>query len=252
MSEQTSSINPNTADQDELTTLPGVGMVLAERIIAHRPYRSYEDLRRVPGLGPQSFELMRAMIVIEDPDEPAGVGEAAGGAKSETVASSGAMAGDDQQDSRFMTRSGVLGLSAAVAGVGVIVSILLMLAILIGINRTLDYSRHAAVRELVDNVSRIEVQVEEIESSLTGVEARLGALEGLSGRMTDLENETSDLASEVETAATRVQQMRTRVEEISLQIDELARQTANQSTFFERLQQLLGEVFGTPVEEEPQ
>lgn len=252
MSEQTLSINPNTADQDELTALPGVGAALAERIIAHRPYHVYEDLRRVPGLGSQSLERLRAMIVIDDPDEPTGVDEAADVAKSETVSSSTAMGGDGQEDARFMTRSGVLGLSAAVAGVGVIVSILLMLAILIGINRTLNYSRHVAVRELVDDVDRIEVQVEAIESSLTGMDARLGALEGLSGRMTDLENETVDLANEVESAATRVQQMRTRVEEISLQIDELARQTANQSTFFERLQQLLGELFGTPVEEEPQ
>lgn len=250
MSEQIASINPNTADQDELTALPGVGVALAERIIARRPYRSFEDLRSVPGLGPRSLERLRPMIVIEDLNGPMEVDEAV--EESETIDRSGSVAEDDHGDGRFMTRSEVLGLSAVVAGVGVIVSILLMLAIFIGINRTLNYSRHAAVRELVDDVGRIEVQVEAIESSLTGVEARLGALEGLSGRMTDLENETVDLAGEVETAVTRVQQMRTRVEQISLQIDELARQSANQSTFFERLQQLLGELFGTPVEEEPQ
>jgi hypothetical protein len=43
--------------------------------------------------------------------------------------------------------------------------------------------------------------------------------------------------------------MRTRVEQISLQIEELARRSDKQATFFERLQQLLVEVFGNLVEE---
>lgn len=46
----------NAADVAELVRLPGVGPVLAERIVAEReargPFASVEELARVPGLGP--------------------------------------------------------------------------------------------------------------------------------------------------------------------------------------------------------
>jgi competence ComEA-like helix-hairpin-helix protein len=46
----------NAAGAAELVRLPGVGPVLAERIMAEReaggPFTSVEDLTRVPGLGP--------------------------------------------------------------------------------------------------------------------------------------------------------------------------------------------------------
>jgi len=48
-------INLNQADASELETLPGVGPVLAERIVADReengPFASVDDLGRVPGVG---------------------------------------------------------------------------------------------------------------------------------------------------------------------------------------------------------
>lgn len=42
----------NYASLRELQTLPGVGKVTAERIIAQRPFNSVDDLARVGGLGP--------------------------------------------------------------------------------------------------------------------------------------------------------------------------------------------------------
>jgi len=48
-------INLNRADAGELESLPGVGPVLAERIVADReangPFASVDDLGRVPGVG---------------------------------------------------------------------------------------------------------------------------------------------------------------------------------------------------------
>ena len=49
-------VNVNTADAEALDALPGIGPVLAERIVAdraaHGPFASLEDLERVPGIGP--------------------------------------------------------------------------------------------------------------------------------------------------------------------------------------------------------
>jgi competence ComEA-like helix-hairpin-helix protein len=44
-------ININTATQEELEALPGVGPVIARRIIEGRPYRSVDELDRVKGIG---------------------------------------------------------------------------------------------------------------------------------------------------------------------------------------------------------
>lgn len=57
-------IDPNTATIDEIMLLPGVGEVLAERIVEGRPYNSVEDLRRVPGLGEKVFARLKDSLQI--------------------------------------------------------------------------------------------------------------------------------------------------------------------------------------------
>ena len=57
-------IDPNTATVDEIMLLPGVGETLAERIVEGRPYKSVEDLRRVPGIGEKVFAQMKDSLQI--------------------------------------------------------------------------------------------------------------------------------------------------------------------------------------------
>jgi endonuclease YncB( thermonuclease family) len=52
-------IDINTATEKELTTVPGIGHVMAARIIAARPFRSADDLRRVSGIGDKKFAQIR-------------------------------------------------------------------------------------------------------------------------------------------------------------------------------------------------
>lgn len=45
-------VDVNTAEIDALQTLPGVGPVLAQRIVRARPFRSVDALQSVSGIGP--------------------------------------------------------------------------------------------------------------------------------------------------------------------------------------------------------
>jgi competence protein ComEA len=56
-------VDVNTATAAELEQLPGIGPVLAARIVVDRedngPYRSLDDLTRVKGIGPEAVERLR-------------------------------------------------------------------------------------------------------------------------------------------------------------------------------------------------
>ena len=52
-------LDVNSASEAELDSLPGIGPVLAARIIAARPFASADDLRRVKGIGAKNYEKIR-------------------------------------------------------------------------------------------------------------------------------------------------------------------------------------------------
>src|SRR5947208_1458625 len=52
-------IDVNTATEKELTTVPGIGHVMAARIIAARPFRSADDLKKVSGIGDKKYAQIR-------------------------------------------------------------------------------------------------------------------------------------------------------------------------------------------------
>ena len=53
------NIDINTATEKELTTVPGIGHVMAARIIAARPFGSADDLKRVSGIGDKKYAQIR-------------------------------------------------------------------------------------------------------------------------------------------------------------------------------------------------
>lgn len=58
----------NTASAAELEKLPGIGPVLAQKIVEHRqdhgPFSRAEDLLNVSGIGPSILEAIRDLIVV--------------------------------------------------------------------------------------------------------------------------------------------------------------------------------------------
>jgi competence protein ComEA len=62
-------MNINTASLQELEKLPGIGEVMAERIVAHRaqygPFRRAEHLMMVRGISDRKFRAIQSMISVE-------------------------------------------------------------------------------------------------------------------------------------------------------------------------------------------
>jgi competence ComEA-like helix-hairpin-helix protein len=60
--EEDQKININSATQEELEKLPGIGPVTAAKIIQFRPYSSVFDIQRVPGIGKKKYEQLYELI----------------------------------------------------------------------------------------------------------------------------------------------------------------------------------------------
>ena len=65
---QTEIININTAEKQNLVKLPKIGTVTAERIIRFRddygPFKSFDDLLKVKGIGPKTLEKLKPQITL--------------------------------------------------------------------------------------------------------------------------------------------------------------------------------------------
>ncbi len=61
----------NTASAVELETLKGIGPVKAEAIVEYRkqngPFRSVDELEKVPGIGAKVLEQIRDQVHVETP-----------------------------------------------------------------------------------------------------------------------------------------------------------------------------------------
>ena len=57
----------NQASAEELTSIPGVGTVIAQRIVEYRNgarFNSIEDIKNVKGIGDATFEKMKGSITV--------------------------------------------------------------------------------------------------------------------------------------------------------------------------------------------
>lgn len=62
-------LDPNRATAEELQALPGIGPVLAQRVIeqrtTHGPFHTVDDLRDVKGIGKKRMDQLRPLIMVD-------------------------------------------------------------------------------------------------------------------------------------------------------------------------------------------
>lgn len=61
----------NTATTEQLTELPGIGPVIAAKVVEYRtatPFTSPEQIMEVKGIGPAKFEAIKALISVTPPE----------------------------------------------------------------------------------------------------------------------------------------------------------------------------------------
>ena len=63
------TININAATVEELTALPGIGPVIAGKIVEYReahPFATVEEVMEVKGIGPAKYEAIKERISVGD------------------------------------------------------------------------------------------------------------------------------------------------------------------------------------------
>ncbi|MEJ2550090.1 MAG: helix-hairpin-helix domain-containing protein [Anaerolineales bacterium] len=249
-------VNPNAADLETLMTLPGVGEAMGQRIMDARPFVDLEDMQRVNGLGPSTLARLEPFLQFES--------GAAGAPSKEKVKEDEAISkpgmpvdGRRQKMAAGRKRSRnkrqpllpfslsitqeQWGLVIVTAGISVLLSILLTLSVVAGINGTLDMGKHAAVRQLESQLGALQVDVNGAVSRLDAINLRLEAIEGLSGRVQNVEDQFTTLREDVSGSLDDVAEIQAQIEQIHTDIDLLTQSIGRFDQFLQGLRQLIME-----------
>lgn len=227
-------VNLNTADRGALTTIPGIGLALAERILAHReqsgPFTAPEDLLAVNGIGPALLASIADRIAVTGPAEPVEAAPESAAGKSSDAGSppatspartwteeahvSSAETTTEQAAAPVIPESVRKRLSALrLDFASAVLGALLALLAIAGLNGgSLILNQQPQVVQLLDRADALDARADRLESDVSSLRTRLEALEGLTRRVDQAQAAVGELEAAVKAAQSGLSGLETRVD----------------------------------------
>jgi outer membrane murein-binding lipoprotein Lpp len=252
----------NNGSQDELMTLPGIGSVLANRLIAARPFNSLEAAQTVNGI---SANLLKGIADADlepeaDTSEPAPdeQGPELGKGDDEAQAESGSTNIKEQIEDEAANQTaetlpqkfeeaskshGPLWTILISSAITALVTIILTLAVLGGINGSLKFATSTQVQTMQRETSQLSAQMDTFQQDLDGLRERVNMLEGLGERTVALETAQQQLAADQKTVSQQVTALQDEIAALNEKVTLQEEQTQRFETFFKDLQTILIKLF---------
>ncbi len=263
----------NQMDKEELMTISGIGDVLAERILAARPFETLEQIQAVKGL--------RATLIQKLPDEKTA---APADPEPDSVQEPEAEPADtvnaeppdavDKTDKREQTvqpdavdkidkreqavqpeaEQPVLQKTSArekfsAYFLTALTSIILTLAILGGINGGLRFARQAEHRAVVQEFAQLSDHVAAMQKKIDSLRSRVDTLDGLTDRTVSIEQSQAELNEALDAAKEDLAAIQSDLDDLNTTVSRQDERTLRFEGFLESLQENLNALLGEGVTE---
>lgn len=267
MIDEAAQVDLNTAGLEALTTLPGVGPALAERLMQARPFTSLDDLGRVNGFSRAVIERLQPRVTlspVESSSLPTEVEQEPvdSGIIDESEASLAEVPGEEKPPQveaeapqtpkpapapkarpQPASRMQAFWLAFAALVFATFLGATLSLGILALVNGGLSYARPYQVYELDRQIDSAIAQTEILSQDMDTLRARLDNLEGLSGRVGAVEKNMDGLRDDMDTALSSMDALSAQLENLDGEIAEMRVRTQRFQGFLEGLRELMGGLF---------
>ncbi|HEX7555144.1 MAG TPA: helix-hairpin-helix domain-containing protein [Leptolinea sp.] len=264
----------NNSSREELTTLPGIGLSLSDRILEARPFNTLEDAKVVKGIGgklleswvdipaaqPDSvvdslpitpnetpvesrFEDLKDTLTEKGQTAREALAEFGESAKKRGQATRLAVEALPQKLDETARTRGPLWTTLVSSIITALLAILLTLVILASINGSLSFATNAQYRTLNRELTQLTEQANTMQKDMNGLRVRIDTLEGLGERTVALEKAQTKLAADQKTASQQMTALQAEVTVLTEKVTKQEEQTQRFETFLKDLQTLLGNLF---------